>query len=67
MKETVLQKAIRQKCMMTMEEVSKKIGVHPVTMSKWNNGKAIMHPASFRKLLEMGIPKSVLYNPSKKA
>jgi DNA-binding XRE family transcriptional regulator len=66
-KETVLQKAIRQKCMMTMEEVANKIGVHPVTISNWNTGKAIMHPVSFRKLLDMGIPKSVLLNPSKEA
>jgi DNA-binding transcriptional regulator YiaG len=65
MKETALQKAIRKICMMTMEEVAIKIGVHPVTMSKWNTGKAKMHPVSFRKLFELGIPKSVLMDPSK--
>lgn len=53
--------------MMTMEEVAIKIGVHPVTMSTWNTGKAIMSPVSFRKLFEMGIPKKVLIDPSKEA
>jgi hypothetical protein len=36
-------------------------------MSNWNSGKTKMHPESFKKLFELGIPKTVLMDPSKEA
>lgn len=52
--------------MKTMKQAAIEIGVTPQTMVNWNTGKTPINPEAFKKLYELGIPKDVLINPTRK-
>jgi len=64
--ETALKKSLREEAMMSLGEAAKALGVSVQTMSSWNTGKRPINPTAFKKLMALGVPKSILCDPTNK-
>lgn len=63
--ETAFKKSLRVDLQLNMREAAKILGITPQSICNYNKGRTPIKPAIVKRLLEMGMPKDVINDPTK--